>query len=386
MNIFHVWRDYSHNLFDHTNDLCNRNGIDSRIICLNEVNGSGLNLNNPVISVNSLSPAEISTPTLARRFFSKIFQKYNKRAWLRLILKCSDETPPDLLHFHFGFSFTEIGYQDEWDKIPIIISFYGVDAGKELLRKNAIHEYKKLFNRGNFLFLCLSNEVSQRLIKIGCPERNIRVFDLPVDLDLIPFLPFLGSRNPFNVLMPARFIEKKGHKYALKALKKLIEAGHELTLTIFGYGFDGWLIEMIGELGLVGNVRLINNNLSPNFLEQYIRYLKDADLVISPSVESRNGDDEAGPALTIVMAQAASKAVIVSNFAGHERSVIHLETGLVVPMYDADALEKSIEILLNSPDLRKALGENSSAYVRKNFSKKIFFSNLKACYQELVYE
>ena len=166
----------------------------------------------------------------------------------------------------------------------------------------------------------------------------------------------------------------------LKAFKRLLQDDHLVRLTCFGYGPTAWLERSVAELGLNQAVQIVNNQQTGNFTAEYIRMLRQHDVVLAPSIRSRTGDDEGGPALTLVMAQAAGKPVIVSDFPGAERSVTDGEHGLVVPAGDAVELQHAMAKMVGNADLWRQLGRAGRQRVVNEFSDAAYWESLQDWY------
>src|SRR5439155_20199831 len=140
-------------------------------------------------------------------------------------------------------------------------------------------------------------------------------------------------------LVAARFVEKKGHSYLFEAFDRLVRDGLDASLTMVGYGPDKEQIAMnVRRRGLSERVAIIDTQLAPNFVDIFRRALETHDIFVLPSTTSAAGDDEGGPALTMVCAQAAGLPVISTPFAGAERSVLEGVTGLFCRQDDAASL------------------------------------------------
>jgi glycosyltransferase involved in cell wall biosynthesis len=145
-----------------------------------------------------------------------------------------------------------------------------------------------------------------------------------------------------------------------------------------------WLQQRVVELGLAETVEIVNNLQTCKFTAEYLSLLRQHDVVLAPSIRSTTGDDEGGPALTLIMAQSAGKPVIVSDFPGSERSVSDGEQGLVVPMGDVDALRKAMAEMVGNHTLWRQLGSAGRNRVVNDFSDKSYWASLEDWYREAV--
>ena len=178
-----------------------------------------------------------------------------------------------------------------------------------------------------------------------------------------------ASSGPIRFLIAARFVEKKGHKYLVEALETVVAAGIDARLTMIGYGpFLAAIEQDIARRGLTDRVSVIDTQLASSFSEVYRRALDEHDIFVLPSTTGVNGDDEGGPALTMVCAQAAGLPVISTPFAGAERSMIDGVTGLLSRQDDAVSLAERMQWLAEHREAWNAIGRAASDHVRAHFS------------------
>jgi glycosyltransferase involved in cell wall biosynthesis len=83
-------------------------------------------------------------------------------------------------------------------------------------------------------------------------------------------------------------------------------------------------------------------------------------------------------------AQASGVPVVASRATGVVDSVIDNETGLLVPVGDANALSAGICRLLDDPELRRRMGAAGKARARKEFAPEIIWRGLADLYGELI--
>jgi glycosyltransferase involved in cell wall biosynthesis len=94
--------------------------------------------------------------------------------------------------------------------------------------------------------------------------------------------------------------------------------------------------------------------------------LREADVVVTPSVTTRQGDREGIP-VAVMEAMASGVAVVASDLSGIPELVADGRNGLLVPPGDAPALAEAIRRLLGDPELRRQLGANGRATVVEEF-------------------
>src|SRR4029450_6680031 len=75
------------------------------------------------------------------------------------------------------------------------------------------------------------------VVAAGAPPERVRVIHRGTDLARFPVAERSGRDGvPLRLLMVGRLVEKKGHRDALAALRRLLDAGHPARLAILGAG------------------------------------------------------------------------------------------------------------------------------------------------------
>lgn len=379
MKITHLWQDYSPNLFDKSHPLCLSHGLHSEVVCQAFIDNGATPLPGTFF-VRKRDPAESNSRSLARRMIRRLRRPIDTARFARLVKARTQAFRPDVLHLHFGTTAAALENRGALPDVPMVVSFYGVDVSESLRDPDILRAYRSIFQKASVLHV-LCEEAQHRLVGEGCPPEKIRIANLPANLDNIPDIG-VEPTDCTRFLIPARFVEKKGHGVLLTAFKRLLQqAGHPVRLTCFGYGPSEWLERRVVEMGLDQVVQIINNQQTGNFTAEYIRVLRQHDVVLAPSIRSSTGDDEGGPALTLVMAQAAGKPVIVSDFPGAERSVADGEHGLVVPAGDAAALQQAMARMVGNHALWQRLGRAGRQRVVHEFSDAVYWASLQDWYR-----
>ncbi len=287
-----------------------------------------------------------------------------------------------LIHAHFGMAGCKIENVKRESGLPLITTFYGVDASQCLRSRYWLPRLKALFGYGD-RFIVLSEKVKERLIAHGCAPEKITVWNCLVDFT-IAYSPRTYDGSTVRLLTAARFVEKKGYPLLLGAFASVVRKGIPATLTIVGYGEEKHkIVGLVHGLHLGERVRIIDSSGTKDFGALYGELLRTHHLFALASTTSTKGDDEAGPALSLVSAQAAGLPVVCTPFVGSERSVIDGETGFVAREDERD-FGGRLEYLMRHPELWNVVGEKGSAHVRREFSMKGQTEKMVAIYKEIV--
>lgn len=292
----------------------------------------------------------------------------------------------DIIHAHFGTTGVMALPFIRASGLPAVVSFYGVDGSASLRVPRWRENFREMFGRmGRVLVLC--DVVRDRLIGIGCPPGKLTVWNLPAGIELYPYRPRSSVSGPVRFLIAARFVEKKGHRYLVEALDTIVRAGVDARLTMIGYGpFRPAIEQDIMRRSLAGRVSIIDTQLASSFGDIYRDALDEHDIFVLPSTTGVNGDDEGGPALTMVCAQAAGLPVIATPFPGAERSLVDGVTGLLCRQDDAASLAERMRWLAQRRERWTSMGRAGSDLVRAHFSLDGQMAELLRIYCDVIGE
>ena len=282
-----------------------------------------------------------------------------------------------ILHAHFG----QAGYQALALKnrlgIPLITSFYGADASKWIA--GGSKKLSPLFREGD-LFLVLGEDMKQRLLAQGCPEKKIRIQHLGVDLRQIPFhrrqWPETGKR--IRLLYCGRLVEKKGILYAIEAFAHLAEEWKMLELHIIGEGPLQPVAERAVRHLNLGDRIAFRGGMSN---EKVLSEMAKAHLFLLPTITAENGDMEGTPTV-LLEAQASGMPVVSTTHADIPEVVQNGKTGFLAPERDSRALANHLHGLLESPQTWPDMGRAGRRHVDHNYNIRRQVPKLEKVYAE----
>jgi len=290
----------------------------------------------------------------------------------------------DLIHAHFGTTGVMALPFIRATGLPSVVTFYGVDGSASLRIPRWRENFREMFaHMDRVIVLC--DAVRCRLIDVGCPPAKLVIWNLPAGIEDYPYRPRVNESGPVRFLIAARFVEKKGHKYVLAALDDVVGRGIDARVTMIGYGpFRPAIEDDIRRRGLGDRVTIVDTELASSFSSLYREALDSHDLFVLPSTTGVNGDDEGGPALTMVCAQAAGLPAISTPFAGAERSMIDGVTGLLCRQDDAASLAEKMAWLAVNRDEWNRLGQAGSDHVHAHFSLDRQMTELLGIYRSMT--
>ncbi len=124
-------------------------------------------------------------------------------------------------------------------------------------------------------------------------------------------------------------------------------------------GVEFWIVgeAMFGEVAfkikieqLIKKLHIENKVLLKGFKDDIREILEQVDLVVHASTVPEPFGQ------VIIEAMSAGRAVIATHGGGAIEIVEHGETGILIPMNDAQALAQAIKLLLTTPELRAKMG------------------------------
>ena len=391
MRVIHVWDAYAPSLFDQIHPyLLEHPTHASLLLAANLIENQGTVLPNTFF-LNTRSSSEDIQPPLwirlkrrLRREFAEAVRRIARSSGATSIWSTAPLTLSlfnrfclahargfngDLVHSHFGTTGVMALPFIRATGLPSVVTFYGVDGSASLRIPRWRENYAEMFAQvSRVLVLC--DAVRDRLVAIGCPSQKLLVWNLPAGIEQYPYRAReCAADRPVRFIIAARFVEKKGHKYLVEALETIVRAGLDARLTMIGYGpFRPAIEQDVARRGLTDRVTIVDTQLASSFSEVYRRALDEHDIFVLPSTTGVNGDDEGGPALTMICAQAAGLPAISTPFAGAERSMIDGVTGLLCQQDDAASLADRMLWLATHRAEWNAIGQRGSDHVREHFS------------------
>lgn len=236
-------------------------------------------------------------------------------------------------------------------RVKLVTFFRGSDITS--IRETASGEYDTLFFTGD-LFLPVCSYFAYLLTTLGCDPKKVLVQASGIDCNKFKFrqkVPNTSAmrktRETIRIISVNRLIEKKGCKYALQAIKRLINSGYSIDYTIVGDGKQrDILINSAKKLGIEKNVHFLGSRSN----EEVALLLQNSHIFLLPSVTCPNGSQEGIPN-ALKEAMAMGLPVISTYHAGIRELIKHGETGFLSPERDAHSLEKNIKYLIEHPKI-----------------------------------
>lgn len=160
------------------------------------------------------------------------------------------------------------------------------------------------------------------------------------------------------------FLKKKGVKYLIEAMPKIVEKFPKAKLLIVGDGEEkNNLLRQAKETGLLGKniifTGAINNSELP-------KYYATADIFVGPSIVAKGGDTE-GFGLVFVEAIGSGCIAIGTDLPAISDIIVDGKTGFIVKQRNSkDIAEKIIYLLKNKKQFNK-IKKDGRKYVLNKF-------------------
>lgn len=287
--------------------------------------------------------------------------------------QCVLDQKPDIIHCHSrrGGDFLG-GLAVTGTSIPAVISRRVDNTESPLIAGLRYRPFCKV--------IAISAAIACVLREAGLDEARLTVirdavdtegFMAPADQEAFR-VEFGLSDGDFAVAVIAQLIPRKGHRYLLEAVAQLKANYPQLKVIIFGQGpLETELRAQTAKLGLSGLVQFAG------FRRDLDDYLACLDLLVHPALAE-------GLGVAVLKAAAAGVPVVGFAAGGLPEAVADGETGLLVPPKDVEALRGAIARLIESPALRRELGEAGRIRMQNDFSIEAMVDDHVQLYESIL--
>ena len=193
-----------------------------------------------------------------------------------------------------------------------------------------------------------------------------------------PLASETASNGPLRIAIVGRLAGWKGQHIFLDAAAKLVEAGIDAKFLLAGtamFGEDDYVAELhsqVDRLGLQGKVEFLGH-VDP--IEAFLP-------TVSILVHASTSPEPFGQ--VVIEGMAAGIPVVATDGGGVKETVVHGETGLLVPMGNAQALADALRMLIDRPELRAKLSTKGRQRVLRHFTASITARKVERVYREVL--
>ncbi|GAB5492968.1 MAG: glycosyltransferase family 4 protein [Phototrophicaceae bacterium] len=183
------------------------------------------------------------------------------------------------------------------------------------------------------------------------------------------------------VVMVARFQSVKGHHIFQAMVQQVALQIPHAKFVVAGEDTFGVTKDEVYRNEMLENVQtdpLLKTRLHYiGFRDDVENLLAAADVVVCASEFESYGKVN-------IEAMATATPVVSTNQGGPSETIIHNETGYLVPANDAQAFATQVIRLLKNPEERQRLGANGRRYVKGKFSAKTTSESYNAIFKKLL--
>lgn len=307
--------------------------------------------------------------------------KKNKLLWLQIIpfilaelfavRRLVKKKRINVIHAHWCIpqGFVAVAYKLLFfSKVKIICTSHGADIYG--LRK---YDFIKrwVLNRCDRI-TAVSNALKAEILALNV-KVDVKVIPMGVDLSL--FNPnaksgVLQSRYSINgplLLYVGRLSDKKGVKYLISAMTKIVRSVPSTKLLIVGDGEElESLSDLSSDLGLSNEIVFagaVKNSDLPG-------YYADADIFIGPSIVSNDGDTE-GFGLVFVESIGSGCYTIATDLPAVADIVVDGKSGFIVTQRSSDEIAMTVLKILSNPKKYAMMKSYAREFALKNYDWEV---------------
>lgn len=179
------------------------------------------------------------------------------------------------------------------------------------------------------------------------------------------------DENDFVFIMVGRLEEIKGHRYFIKAARRILENTANVKFLIVGEGnIESELRKITVDIG--------DKIIFTGFMRDIYKAVNISDVMVNASYGTE------ASSLAIIEAMSLGKPVIASDYGGNPYQVEDNVTGLIVPAKDEIRLADAMLLLKNNKVMYTQMSLNSMDSFNSKFTAKIMTSNIEEIYRKLV--
>lgn len=184
--------------------------------------------------------------------------------------------------------------------------------------------------------------------------------------------------GPLRIAIVGRLTGWKGQHIFLDAAAKLVEAGIDAKFLIAGtamFGEDEYVAGLhaqVDRLGLQSKVDFLGH------VDPIDAFLPTVSILVHASTSPEPFGQ------VVIEGMAAGIPVVATDGGGVKETVVHGETGLLVPMGNAQALADALRMLIDRPELRAKLSTKGRQRVMRHFTASITARKVERVYREVL--
>jgi colanic acid/amylovoran biosynthesis glycosyltransferase len=205
---------------------------------------------------------------------------------------------------------------------------------------------------------CVSQDILNQAARYGLDPGKAIVIQPAVDPDFFTE-PAGRLKNPrFTIVTTGSLIWRKGYESLLMAVRKFLDTGRDAELHIIGTGEERQrILYTIVDLNLNNHV-FLQGHLPP---KQVCERLQEADVFVLASLSE-------GISNAVLEAMSCGLPIVTTNCGGMTEAIDDGIEGLIVPVWDENAMADALIRLAASRDLRKRMGAAGRQRILADFT------------------
>jgi glycosyltransferase involved in cell wall biosynthesis len=286
-----------------------------------------------------------------------------------------------LLHIYFGHIAVHLlPLIEQWQR-PCVVSFHGADVMVDLDKPAYRRATNKMLEAVR-LVLVRSESLQNSLVRLGCPERKIRIQRTGIPLQEVPFKSRVWPGDgAWRFVQACRLIEKKGLSTSLRAFAEFARRYPAAQFAIAGEGpLLAQLQERARKLGVADRVTFTGFISQTELRELFYR----SHIFLHPSETGADGNQEGVPN-SMLEAMASGLPVFATTHGGIPEAIEHGISGVLVPEGNADALARELSEAAGQPEKLTALAQKGAKAVVEKFEQHEQVRKLEDLYFEAMH-
>lgn len=322
----------------------------------------------------------------ATNFFKYNYWNYGDPACflqpIHLVIPWLDKSPYhyDIIFCHYGRNGLKANLLKDIGVVrgKIVVVFHGYDISS-YMKIHGKNIYDRLLTEVELL-QPISQHWQKKLVSLGCNSEKIQVHRMGIDCNKFQYQIRQVNPSIFHLVSIARLVEKKGLQYSIQAVAKLISRHPNLQYQIVG---DGLLKEdlqkLIEQLNVSNNIKLLGWKTQ----QEIFTIMKDADILLAPSVTSQDGNCEGIP-MCLMEGMAKGLPVISTYHSGIPELIENGISGYLLPEREINDLACKIEHLIFNPELRLKMGQAGRQKIETDYNIELLNDCLEQTLQQLI--
>jgi len=275
----------------------------------------------------------------------------------------------DIIHAYWTLSAAAVWVSRFYHNRPFIVTVQGSDIF-QATRIPFVRPITRTVLSQSERVLALSQSLARATIALGVDPNQVEIVPHGVNTD--KFQPVIAVREPL-VLFVGSLIERKGLKYLIQAMPRVLQKFHEVRLVIVGEGpQESILLNLTRALGVANNVLFVGAQSQ----DQISRWMQLAKVFVLPSLEEGLG--------VVLLEALASGTPCVATRIGGIQDIISPEVGILVAPADSAALADAIITVLEDQKRWNMMSYNARSHAVEHYSWNSIASCLINIYQDII--